>query len=636
MLRPWFLAIIILLWAVSAEAKHYSHPRIEQTIALQPDGSAVVEEIRTFDFSGQFGRAYVDRMPKGQYGQYRITYEGVWDYDSGKQLEWLQSVNEGYTRIAWRYSANNEVKRFRLRYTIDWAVQKYSDVAQFYWKCIEDDHAAIDSVILKIRLPERPPTLFAAFVHSRSGRGDRQFSSDSSSIVLRMGYVPTSSFLETRVLTDAEIIPDAAELTGEDRASLLEAERKIMEPTLMEWAAQYTAELLTLMYFAGLLIFGFGLYLIYGREPKIEEGKYLREPPSDIPPCMVPAIMTQEDIDPTQVVNGFSAALLEGVRQGYVQIEATGTSKDDTEFVLTDEGRDLLDKNIVKQKSGEREISAYEIEVLKKLFREAGSNDKISTFGIKAWAALKTGTGSEIRSFCTSWGTAMRVWFEDKFFELDDQDSSAISRSLPVGSFIVAFVLYFLLGNTDTTTIVKFAMPASVLLAGWTLAPVMAKRTMRGAREVHRWNAFKSFLTDFSSMDRASEKMLPMWDKYLVYATALGVATEFSRQLDKAMMQHPELTPTVFGTSTWGMPIHGHSVNLGSLSDFQLTDITSSLSTSLRDTAAQYASALDNFPGAGSSKSDWDFGGGGGGGGFGGGFSGGGGGGGGGGGSGAS
>ncbi len=198
MLRPWFRWIAILLLAVSAYAKHYSHPKIEQDITLLPDGSAVVEEIRTFDFSGQFGRAYVDRLPNGQYGDYRITYEGVWDDDSGKQLEWLQSVNEGYTRIGWRYSANDEIKRFRLRYRIEWAVQKYHDVGQFYWKCVEDDHAAIDSVILTIHLPEKPPTLFAAFVHTRASSGERIFSTDSSSVILRVGYVPERKVLSKR------------------------------------------------------------------------------------------------------------------------------------------------------------------------------------------------------------------------------------------------------------------------------------------------------------------------------------------------------------------------------------------------------------------------------------------------------
>lgn len=630
MLRPWFLAIIILLWAVSAEAKHYSHPRIEQTIALQPDGSAVVEEIRTFDFSGQFGRAYVDRLPNGQYGDYRITYEGVWDDDSGKQLEWLQSVNEDYTRIAWRYSANDEIKRFHLRYRIEWAVQKYSDVGQFYWKCIEDDHAAIDSVILTIHLPEKPPTLFAAFVHTRTSSGERVFSTDSSTVILRVGYVPEKSFVEARVLTDAELFPDAATLVGEDRASLLEAERKIMEPTLLEWASRYAAQVLSILFFVVLALFGLALYYIYGREPEIEEGKYLRQPPSDIPPCMVPAIMTQEDISMKTMVNGFSAALLECSRMGYVEINHNTGKTGESEFILTEKGHEISVREPAELGAGT--ISQFEQRVLKIVFGEAQHGTKISSSGLKAWAASPSGTSNAIRSFLNSWGTSMRVWFEQEKFELDDQESSAISSGLPMGAIIVAFVTFVLLFMSEQPISFAYLMPVAIAFTGWKLAPALAKRTQQGAREVHRWEAFRNFLTDFSNLENASEKMLPMWDKYLVYATALGVASEFSTQLRKAAMQLPNADWQMGGHNTW-TPSWYHMMHAGSMSDFQLSDVTNSLSTTLNSAVSDFSSMTRDFRNT-TSGSGWDFGGGGGG--FGGGFSGGGGGGGGGGGSGAS
>ena len=630
MRKTLLFLFLIAMFASIAEAKHYSHPKIEQDITLRLDGSAVVEEIRTFDFSGQFGRAYVDRMPTGQYGDYRITYEGVWDDDSGKQLEWLQSVNEDYTRIAWRYSANDEIKRFRLRYRIEWAVQKYHDVGQFYWKCIEDDHAAIDSVILKITLPEKPPTLFAAFVHTRSSSGERIFSTDSSSVTLRVGYVPEKSFVEARVLTDAELFPDAATLVGEDRASLLDAERKILEPTLLEWASRYAAQVLSILFFVVLALFGLALYLIYGREPEIEEGKYLRQPPSDIPPCMVPAIMTQEDITMKTMVNGFSAALLECSRLGYVEINHNTGKAGESEFILTEKGEQIVKREPADL--GEGTISQFEHRVLKIVFGEAEVGAKISSSGLKAWAATPTGTSNAIRSFLSSWGTSMRVWFEKEKFELDDQESSAISHGLPTGAIIIAFVTFVLLIVSEQPISFAYLMPVAIAFTGWKLAPALAKRTQQGAREVHRWEAFRNFLTDFSNLENASEKMLPMWDKYLVYATALGVASEFSAQLRKAAMQMPNADWQMGGHNTW-VPSWYHMGHMGSGSDFQLSDVTSSLSTTLNNAVSDFSSMTRDFRNT-TSGSGWNFGGGGSG--FGGGFSGGGGGGGGGGGSGAS
>lgn len=632
MLRPWFRLFVILLLAVTAQAKHYTHPKIEQDIQLLADGSAIVQEIRAFEFTGSFSRAFVDREPRGQYGTYSITYEGVWDAATGQELEWSQSEVDGYIRVAWSYRAQDELKRFRIRYRIGGAVQRYSDVAQFYWKCIENEHAAIDSVILNITLPAKPPTLFAAFVHSRSGSGDRVFSPDSSAVRLRMGYVPTTSFVEARVFADAELFADARERTGETRATLLETERKIMEPTLLEWAQRYAAQVLSILFFVALALLALVLYLVYGREPKIEEGKYLRQPPSDIPPCMVPAIMTQEDISMKTMVNGFSAALLECSRMGYVEINHNTGKPGEAEFILTDKGQQIAGRESAEL--GDGTISQFEQRVLKIVFGEAQHGTKISSSGLKAWAATPTGTSNAIRSFLNSWGTSMRVWFEKEKFELDDQESGAISNGLPAGGMVVAFATFFLLIFSEQPLSFAYLLPFAIAITGWALAPALAKRTQQGAREVHRWEAFRNFLTDFSNLENASEKMLPLWDKYLVYATALGVSEEFSAQLKKAAMQLPNADwNTSGGYNSW-TPSWYHMLNAGSMGDFQLSDVTSSLRTTLNDAVSDYSSMARDFRNT-TKGSGWSFGGGGGGG-FGGGFSGGGGGGGGGGRSGAS
>lgn len=349
---------------------------------------------------------------------------------------------------------------------------------------------------------------------------------------------------------------------------------------------------------------------------------------------MIPAIMTQEEVDVKKVVDGFAAALLECARLGYVLIKPAN-DPEDTEFILTESGKALLEDKQVTHLPGERGITTHEIEVLKKVFREASSNDHVTTRGIKSWAAISTPNGSEIRAFAWSWGVGMRSWFERHRFALDDSESTSIREGMSTGSFLVALALFMLLVFMERLTLLTALMPVSVFLTGHFLAPVMSKRTLRGAREVYQWEAFRNFLTDFSSLDRASEKMLPMWDKYLVYATALGVSKEFSKQLSKALLQAPQFELT-FGSGDWGTDLT-HSLSRSSLTDFGLSDLGYSISTSLRDTAVDFHSMTKDF--LGNSASDWDFGGGGGssgGGGFGGGFGGGGGGGGGGGFSGAS
>ncbi|MCK4350787.1 MAG: hypothetical protein KAX13_08005, partial [Candidatus Krumholzibacteria bacterium] len=57
----FFVLVTIILTASfsPADAKSYYHPLIEQTYRFYPDGSAEVEEIRSFQFDGSFSWAFL-------------------------------------------------------------------------------------------------------------------------------------------------------------------------------------------------------------------------------------------------------------------------------------------------------------------------------------------------------------------------------------------------------------------------------------------------------------------------------------------------------------------------------------------------------------------------------------------------
>lgn len=100
-----------------------------------------MEEIRSFQFDGSFSLAFLLRETSGDYGNYRIEYEGVWDADTNEELRSEVSSSARGETIKWYYSAANTTKRFLVRYHIEGAVQRYGDAAQFYWKAIEDERA---------------------------------------------------------------------------------------------------------------------------------------------------------------------------------------------------------------------------------------------------------------------------------------------------------------------------------------------------------------------------------------------------------------------------------------------------------------------------------------------------------------
>jgi predicted membrane protein DUF2207 len=344
----------VLLWASLAAAKSYDHPNIEQVFRLLPNGDADVEDQRTFRFDGSFSWAELRLHTAGRYGRYDVEYLGVWDADSGQPLRIERSADGGDRVLRWYYQAENQTRRFLLRYRIRGAVQRYGDVAQFYWKAIEDDHAPIGQVRITVVPPQPSPHLFKVFVHSRAAPGDIAFAGDYGQVIVTQSRIPESSFVEVRALLDPALFIQAPLRTGPDMASLLADERQQSGRT---WGIARLASLGFVL--AGILIVGLIVgyvwtYLRYGREWKvIYETIYEREPPRPLPPAVVPAILTQGRAQRSELPKAFAATLLEAAHLGYLDIEetqdrgvlGTGLLKDtDLVFRLTDKGLALLDQ----------------------------------------------------------------------------------------------------------------------------------------------------------------------------------------------------------------------------------------------------------------------------------------------------
>src|SRR4030067_2202709 len=136
MFMPGLALIVVLLTLVApaAWAKSYDHPLVEQAFRLLPNGTAEVEEIRTFRFEGDFTWATITRNTRGQYGRHSLDYQRVWDADTRQPLRFQVERSGDNVTVRWDYQARDTTKRFLLRYRIGGAVQRSSDVAQFYWQ----------------------------------------------------------------------------------------------------------------------------------------------------------------------------------------------------------------------------------------------------------------------------------------------------------------------------------------------------------------------------------------------------------------------------------------------------------------------------------------------------------------------
>ncbi len=540
--------LLVFLLAPAAWAKSYDHPRIEQVFQLLPNGDAVVDDVRTFRFDGSFSWAELRLHTSGRYGRYDVEYLGVWDADTRQPLR-IERSSEGADRILrWYYQADNTTRRFLLRYRIIGAVQRYGDVAQFYWKAIEDDHAPIRQVQIAVVPPGPSPAQFKVFVHSRAAPGTLQFDTDFSRAVITQSVIPETSFVEVRAFLDSSLFLQAPLRIGQTVESLLDDERRQGGTSWLEWLASAGSVLAGVLAVA--LVVGYvWVYLRYGKEWGVMyDAPYERDPPRPLPPAVVPAILTQTKVQNAELAKGFAATLLEAARLGYLGIEevqdrgllGTGLFKDtDLVYRLTKKGQDLLRGATPERKSGERALEPFEVEVLEAVFRIAGSGDIVTSDQIESWGKKIVASKSNFLRFVEGWGPRLRGWFERQFFPLDDPRSERARIAFIVVAAIVVLVT-FPLGFGRSVFVI--GPVGTVLIAvAW---KSLVRRSPQAALEVKRWDAFRRFMTDFSAMKDAGPQLLPLWEHYLVYATALGVADRLLANLKLVAAELNQSIPT--------------------------------------------------------------------------------------------
>jgi len=595
-LRNAFMGVC-LVWLLlgTAVAKEYDHPLIVQTYRLQSNGDAEVEEIRTFRFSGSFSWANLKRSTRGHYGRYAIEYVGVWDADTGEALRWSQSTEGEYAVLRWEYQAQDTTRRFRLRYRIRNAVQRYTDVAQLYWKAIEDEHAPLEQVRIALILPAPSARLFKVFVHSRAAPGRLEIAPDFSRAEIEQSGIPTDSYVEVRALLDPAIFADAPVQEGHRYEAFLEEERRFAEAELRAqrrreriahflgwWLAVQVPVILLLS--LGMIVGTVRTYNRYGREPEVPEIEYEREPPRDLPPAVVAAILTQSKAVPTEVIKGFSATVLEAARLGYLRIEEFERKMflglfqtTERRYSLTPAGEALLREEKVDppERKG-RLLEPFEREALRLLFLEAGDGASVTESELRQWAEKTSGGKTRMYRFVEKWGKQMRRWFEKEYFRLDDTASEKAKKR-----FLTILTVVTVVSVPLTVPISLFTLlPLSVLL-GIAAAVSLSRRSPEAAREYQRWDAFKRFMTDFSAMREAGPELLPLWERYLVYAVSLGVAEKLIHNLALVARERGY----ALSSPSWYHSASGEPVSAGSLTGISsfvqnLQNLTSALSSS--------------------------------------------------------
>lgn len=565
---------------------------------VNPDGSMDVIEHVTYDFDEgcHGGIRELDAAPitaDDTLGSSLYTIGPLTVTENGESVP-IASASDGF--VKWG-DANVTVSGhhvFDISYHVDNAVTVAPDVAVLYWQFVGTRFPHQDHVDVTIHTPGNGDGL-RIFVHgalngvsSLNGR-DVHLSVDDNpagtKVEVRL-LEPVSDFtvtpsgqpLEQPILAREAVLADAANARRADLKD--ELARKDRQKKAANIAAPIVAVL-------GLVSFA-AIFLKWGKEPPAPEdiGEYWRDIPDD-PPAVCQAVRSFGAVSD----DAFSATLIDLAQRGWLTI-----SEEHGETAILH--RDKTDYRFTRTPKQDGTLTDYESKLLWRLFPNGG-----------------TITQSELVADAKSTPQASANWMKD-FKASVGRDFK--SRGYVDGGHLVKWMLHALtiivvagvgaiaVGVKAYLGFVAIGVAVVLLL----LSLLLRQRTAAGARKLAEVNGLRQFLNDFSRLpDEAHTGDLVLYERYLVYAVALGVADQLVAGL---RVKFPEFSQPNSGFATWYI-----AGNLAGQSNFGRLDSISTIGSFASEFSSATAAAFS--PPSSSSGGGGGFSGGGGGGGGGGG-----------------
>jgi uncharacterized membrane protein YgcG len=531
------LAVVGVLCLTGSSDKSFSFDELDTVAEVQTDGSMVVTEAWTYRFDGgpfNFGiRSFDDNLDQ------------IRDFAASDELGALtiippnQSIS-GDWEWELRQPTSDAVVTYVLTYRVVDAIEIGSDVGDLNWSFIGDDHPSVGRMRVTVRLPGSIPAATSATADDDTSvvRGFAHGPLNGTAAVSRSTVVATvdrlaaDQFVEVRAIAPADVFdrvgndPVLADILAEERSLIGTADD---DANKRSWGWILTPVLAALGALGAAV-----LWLVGGREPKSREvqGKYWREP-LDEPPAVALANLNRGTVDAGPTVAG---TIVDLAQRGYLRIVGEKVERFGPD-------RTVHHYHWMGKPVDSPDVRQFERDVLELVFRGA---TQTTSAELTEWAGDNQSAAKKMLDDVTA-GVAAE--YAARGYEAPASGAkiavlAAVCAFVGVGSFIVKVAT----GNWFGW----FGVGAAVVLfaAGTRL---LSNRTQAGVEAAAKAAGLKKYLEDFSQLEDAPVGHLILWERYLVFAVALGVSGALIRGLAARL---PSLaTDPNFGT--WYVGPHG-------------------------------------------------------------------------------
>lgn len=475
----------------------------------------------------------------------------IWQYhlDKGHYFGGINNNNE--YEIAWGVSiSSSSRKQYLIKYTVEDVIKKYNDCAELYWQFVGSEfEISADSITGIIKLPNKVSDKdeLKVWGHTEYLNGEI-YVTDLDIVEFNVNKYKSGNFVEVRIAMPTYLFE---KVSSENISQEEKLDDIIKEET--EWANEANARRdrrnknFKLLILATILV-NTSIGIMFSK--KIKKNKqFLEKNPNILPEQQLEYYRELPDKEETPLEavfilktgykqsclpNVFSATILNFALKGYIRIEQEGkTIKILLNKIKTDEltGDEKKVLGILRAASNNNELTMAELEKYIKNYPSKLMNLN-STF-----EKVSKTQASEKGKFDTNRFNKQIVYAEKNVGYI-----FLLIIIITASIFTIGYAYKNVQSMLITCTIISLAFFIVVTIINLILNIKITTSfngfTQKGINEQEQWKAFKKYMEDFSYLNEKEVPELVLWEKYLVYATAFGIASKVLKQLQ---VTYPEL-----------------------------------------------------------------------------------------------
>ena len=623
-----FITLMFMLFFLenTSYAGSQTMNNLEYEVNLNEDGSANITEIwniRVYDTNTLFKTFELDSSKYGEIMDVNVSEI----LNDGQEKAFIRTnqyayhVQKGYYyalntkttefEIAWGVSINNSAnKKYKITYTIKDAIKTYNDCSEFYWKFISTSNGIpCDNVDGTIKLPRAVSNKENIRVWAHGPLQGEIYATANDTVKFNVKYLNEGMMVEARVAVLEDIFS-----RNTNRVNQNKLEKIISEET--NWANEANRqrdrlrqeaereERIIKLIFTIAIIVGIGIFVVLIIKA-IKYAKELSNVKKQEPETKVEYFRDFPDKDATA---GEAAFLYyfdrEGLFKKNVSKVVSGIIMNlSLKNVISFEQDQKNKMNIVLENGKDTsmlkvdEIEIYNLLNNVKSYKNKKNKNEENTNSISMKDIEKYAKNNDTSflSKIENLETRERVLQETKRnFNNSKIQEAKKWKTKANGYFMAAFMCLCF-----AAFIVPIFAIIPCIICG-ILCSILAKKTrllgltQKGVNEQELWKGLKRYMENFSLLNEREVPELVLWEKYLVYATAFGIADKVLSQLK---IKYPELNDENYMRNNGYM--YMYMMNRYNFDRVLNSSMQKAYSAGLREKAARQAAASSSYSSGG-------------------------------------